>query len=155
MRITQQTKDEILSLFDSTKLTYLEISQLVNVGVGSVQRLVVRLRTPEEINSRKFNNRSSAMKGSKNPRYREDRKDNGYLCHDIDGKRLLTHRALYGNIPEGYVIHHIDCNKTNNDIDNLVALPRGEHMRVHSFLRNGNTVKAQLIVDSYKGGSNA
>ena len=155
MRLTQQSKDEILSLFDNTKLTYLEISQLVNVGVGSVQRLVVLLRTPEEISSRKFANRSAAMRGSKNPKYKEDRKDNGYLCHDVDGKRLLTHRALYGNIPEGYVIHHIDCNKTNNDIDNLVALPIGEHMRVHAFLRKGDLVNAQLIVDLFKGGQDA
>ena len=45
------------------------------------------------------------------------------------------HRAVYhyyfGDIPEGYEIHHIDENKANNDISNLVMLTKLEHRQLH------------------------
>ena len=36
-----------------------------------------------------------------------------------------------GKIPEGYVIHHIDGDKLNNDINNLQMMERGEHISLH------------------------
>lgn len=36
-------------------------------------------------------------------------------------------------IPEGYEIHHIDHDRKNNDIDNLVALPKKLHRRYHYY----------------------
>lgn len=49
------------------------------------------------------------------------------------GKRLhrLIYENEYGPIPKGYDIHHIDGNKLNNDLDNLVALSRKEHTSLH------------------------
>lgn len=45
------------------------------------------------------------------------------LCKDDKCKKYLLHRLVYENfinpIPEGMVIHHIDEDKTNNNIDNL------------------------------------
>jgi hypothetical protein len=38
---------------------------------------------------------------------------------------------LNGNIPEGYVIHHIDFDKENNCIDNLQCMTREEHTALH------------------------
>lgn len=60
----------------------------------------------------------------------------------IDGKweKIYIHREIYeqiyGVIPKGYDIHHIDFNKLNNDISNLVCLTKAEHMRLH---KTGNT----------------
>lgn len=34
-------------------------------------------------------------------------------------------------VPDGYVVHHIDGDPTNNDIENLFAMPASEHMRLH------------------------
>jgi hypothetical protein len=39
----------------------------------------------------------------------------------------------YGPIPPGYVIHHKDENKLNNDIGNLEIMPRGDHVRLHGL----------------------
>lgn len=37
---------------------------------------------------------------------------------------------------KGYDIHHRDCNPNNNDISNLVLLPRNAHMLLHKYLGN-------------------
>lgn len=60
-----------------------------------------------------------------------------YLCGKYfqhRGKRL--HRAVWeafnGKIPEGYHVHHLDENRSNNQIENLVLLPGIEHVRNHA-----------------------
>lgn len=37
-----------------------------------------------------------------------------------------------GEIPQGHEIHHIDENKANNDIENLQALTKSEHKKLHA-----------------------
>ncbi|APJ68206.1 TPA: HNH endonuclease [Escherichia coli] len=66
----------------------------------------------------------------------------GYLTTDTasDGKRLkiTQHEAVfmfYYNRPigEGKEIHHIDGNKQNNAIDNLIELTSKQHSRIHKY----------------------
>ena len=49
----------------------------------------------------------------------------------------FLHRAIWefhnGQIPRGYVIHHIDGNPLNNDLENLVCLSRKHHGEEHPF----------------------
>lgn len=49
--------------------------------------------------------------------------------------RKVNYRKIYeqhhGPIPDGYQIHHIDCNHENNDPSNLVAVTPEEHARLH------------------------
>lgn len=58
-----------------------------------------------------------------------------------DGKRMYEahrlHRDLfkyYNNqdIPEGYQVHHIDNDVTNNLVDNLMLVDKNEHKRLHN-----------------------
>ena len=51
------------------------------------------------------------------------------------GKYLhrLIYEELYGEIPQGYVIHHKDHNKLNNCILNLQLMKRGEHSSLHNL----------------------
>lgn len=37
----------------------------------------------------------------------------------------------YGEIPKGFVVHHIDENPANNSVDNLQILERADHSRIH------------------------
>ena len=43
-------------------------------------------------------------------------------------------------IPKGYEIHHIDLNRDNNNINNLVMLPKKLHQEYHRTLSNLNYV---------------
>lgn len=56
--------------------------------------------------------------------------------YDIDNKRRvkyvhrLVHDTFYGPCPEGYEVHHIDNNNTNNHANNLVCMVADEHRRM-------------------------
>ena len=59
------------------------------------------------------------------------------IWNNIRKCKTLPHVATWENfmethVPEGCVIHHIDQNKLNNDILNLVCMTRSEHQKWHS-----------------------
>lgn len=60
-----------------------------------------------------------------------------YYAIQANGKKHtpFLHRLVYeivkGPIPEGYVVHHIDENKRNNNPDNLIAMPFSQHTSMH------------------------
>ena len=68
----------------------------------------------------------------------------GYKVLSIEGRRILEHHYVWMNhnglpwIPKGYVVHHIDENKLNNDPENLVLLTRAQHTEVHHALGSTN-----------------
>ena len=59
----------------------------------------------------------------------------GYYARTVGGRTVFAHREIYekhfGPIPEGYVVHHKDGNKTNNIISNLQAMSATDHLSLH------------------------
>lgn len=59
----------------------------------------------------------------------------GYYEVEQNGKKVNLHKlvyvANYGEIPEGFTIHHKNGVKTDNDPKNLVAMPKRYHKLVH------------------------
>lgn len=55
----------------------------------------------------------------------------------------MNYRRLYERhygikIPPEYDVHHIDFNRANNSIENLLLIPKELHQRLHHcFLKNG------------------
>lgn len=49
--------------------------------------------------------------------------------------RKIYEEALGIKIPEGHEIHHIDFDRNNNTIKNLISLPKELHQRYHSILK--------------------
>lgn len=67
----------------------------------------------------------------------------GYYLNGTIHKRL--HQYVWekevGRIPEGFQIHHIDRDKSNNGIDNLCMVSEKGHKRLHAILDNVEEVK--------------
>lgn len=57
--------------------------------------------------------------------------DNRYLRFN----GILYHREIYsehfGEIPKGYLVHHVNDNTLDNHIGNLELVTRAEHNRIH------------------------
>ena len=71
-----------------------------------------------------------------------------YFKVELDKVNLFIHRVIwvmtYGEIPDGYVINHKDCNTKNNKLENLelvltVNNNRRKKMHVHGKLAKNNT----------------
>lgn len=50
--------------------------------------------------------------------------------------RLVLERAMGRFLGKGELVHHIDENKLNNDLSNLVAIDKKTHMEIHQKLRH-------------------
>lgn len=64
-------------------------------------------------------------------------------------KLISMHRAVWtyfnGEIPVGYDIHHIDFDKENNDISNLIMLTKSQHQSLHGKINGAKTYKERRI----------
>nr|DAU37944.1 MAG TPA: homing endonuclease [Caudoviricetes sp.] len=65
-------------------------------------------------------------------KFTRDEKTGYYLNSTL---RIRMHRFVWlcekGDIPKGYDIHHIDHDKSNNDISNLALVTKKQHSKLH------------------------
>lgn len=69
-------------------------------------------------------------------KYRQDKRTGYYICTTGKSRKRL-HVAVWTNawgwdVPPGCVIHHLDWNKTNNNIANLFCVTVEEHEIIHN-----------------------
>lgn len=120
-----------------TGKTLKELGDKVNVSRKTIARHFLKkgfaLRTKKESFSfqNRFGENNNYWKGGKH------NKGNGYIEIIVEGKKWYEHQYVYcqfhkiEKIPEGYRIHHIDKNKSNNKIENLQLLTHQQHMLLH------------------------
>lgn len=75
--------------------------------------------------------------------FRKDKRT-GYYLNAKTHKRLHVYVWEYYNgvIPKGYQVHHVDLDKSNNEIENLALLSAKEHAKLHgSFLTDEQKAK--------------
>lgn len=107
------------------------------------------------------NNPNFGNKGEKNPNWKSDRKitNYGYVkiriedhpFKDCDGfvfeHRLIAEKYLLTKdnsiiingkkyLKKEYIVHHIDGNRTNNEVSNLKIMTLGEHTSFHRKFKN-------------------
>ena len=64
----------------------------------------------------------------------------------------MHYRKLYEivtqqKIPTGFEVHHIDLNHYNDDINNLVAIPKELHKKFHKYI---NSIESCRVVNDFK-----
>ncbi len=79
-----------------------------------------------------------------------DRK--GYACICVAGKDVKLHRYIWeqknGAIPKGYQLHHIDGNKKNYHIENLLLVTQSDHLKIHAgWIKKGDKWVAKPCKD--------
>lgn len=70
----------------------------------------------------------------------KDSRTGYYLCSRIiNGSRPRLHNYVWqkynGPVPKGFHVHHIDGNKDNNNINNLIAISAHDHETYHFLKR--------------------
>lgn len=85
-------------------------------------------------------------------------KKTGYLVATT-GKRRRLHVVMWETevnggepVPDGYVIHHIDWDKTHNEISNFVLVTVQEHNLIHNRPACPTDEETKIIKDLMKRG---
>ena len=100
----------------------------------------------------KSRGREGTLKGDKHPLWK------GGKTHDHDGyvvqkegrvHRLLMEETLQRKLFHWESVHHVDGNKTNYDLSNLVVMSGREHIRFHTFLRQYNLPITRENLDKF------
>lgn len=80
----------------------------------------------------------------------------GYVLIGINGKQIREHRYIMEQflgraLNTDEHVHHIDLNKTNNDINNLFLFPSNTlHHLYHSYIENNNYISPQEFLEEYR-----
>ena len=115
---------------------------------------------------------SLAKLGNKNPMFGKKgllhhnavafQQRNGYIYKHIpswftgkaSGSTIAEHTIIYCSInnmteiPEGFLVHHVDGDRANNNPTNLIMLSISDHMKLHAFFRKGATTIPQREYNS-------
>lgn len=82
------------------------------------------------------------MQGKNNPAYKNGKwldKSTGYLIRSNKIKKIYDHRYIMEKILNRSLrtdehVHHIDFNKINNNIENLILLTASDHAKIHHII---------------------
>ena len=72
---------------------------------------------------------------------------NGYVRYNLQGKLYSAHRLVYetfiGEIPDGYIIDHIDGDRQNNSLENLRCITQSEN--AINAQKNGHKAQHKVL----------
>ena len=159
--LTEDTINLVCNLFANTHTRLQDICSQAKIEYWELQEILNNNFTQEYIDKRKSKLYSNSKLGKRNPmfgKYGEQHSKyigmiddgNGYLmCLKPDwytgrknSKYVFVHSLVMcealgiTEIPKGFVVHHIDGDKKNNDISNLCLLQMGAHTKLHQLQNN-------------------
>lgn len=103
-------------------------------------------------NGKKYVSRVVEIKEEK-----KDQIETKFGGYPVDPNGKVSHRRIYKEhhkkIPYGWIVHHIDMDKKNNAIENLIALPSHCHDQIHGQMRARNKLltreQTEQFLESY------
>lgn len=172
---TKDVSDDIVNticnLYSATNMDVASIRKEVGIGYNTVKTIIAEHFTEEYQNNRKSklyrlsklgnNNPMLGKTGDNHPNYKGIISDGkGYLmCLKPDwytGRKGSNHVFVHTvvmcealgltELPKGFIVHHIDGNKHNNNITNLALITNSGHSKLHGILRN--SWKVQRLSDN-------
>lgn len=158
---TDEQRAEVCRLFEQTDLTLDAIAAQSDLTYKIVWTIVERSYSPERRLVRKQQSYRDSKLGDKNPSFGRAGENAFHYksgkAADGKGYMMITKPEWYTGragskyvfehsivmcqalglteMPAGFVIHHIDGDKTNNSIDNLALMTNRAHSRLHSLER--------------------
>lgn len=169
--ISPEIVQQICDLYANTDLSIHNIRKQVNMRYNRVWDVIKANFSEDYIANRKQSEYAKSKFGEKNPMYGKCREDHphykgivsdgkGYLmCLKPDwytGRKGTNHVFVHTvvmcealcltELPKGWVVHHINGDKHNNDIDNLALLTNSAHSKIHTFQRTHCKVQRSEII---------
>lgn len=166
--ITDDDVNRICSLYANTNQPMDSICKELKLKNYIVQDIIRAEFSEQYINDRKSRLYRLSKLGDKNPmlgKYREEHPNWKGIIDDGNGYQMVKKPDWYTGrksssyvfyhsvvfceytgmtqIPKGFVIHHIDRNPKNNDINNLAMMTTSGHSKLHSI--ENNLCKAQRL----------
>lgn len=157
----EKLRNDCVELFFSTEMTIQDIAKALGTTSTTVRASLLRSeRMPKEELSEIIKQRSSAVRLYKmQQKPRKVEADNGryntstapewltkQYAHNSLGAHALVvcqHMGLT-EIPEGYVVHHVNNDSKDNRFENLVLMTRAEHTALHiGFLKGVTTISKE------------
>lgn len=174
MPVPVEVVQHVCALFSATNTRLQDICKECKLEYYQLQHILNAHFTQEQQDRRKSklyrvsklgqNNPMKGRKGSSHHNYKGVVSDgNGYLqCLKPDwytGRKgsdyVFVHHIVIcealgiTEIPKGFVVHHIDGDKHNNDISNLALMLMSGHSKLHSVQKN--LCKVQRLSDNGVG----
>jgi hypothetical protein len=81
-------------------------------------------------------------------------KNDCVYLYDGANKRIRRPKKIYedkhGEIPKGWILYHLDQNKHNDDINNLIAMPRAILVKINANRININYNELTIAIEQFK-----
>jgi hypothetical protein len=139
-----------LYLHDLNRPTIQQISEKIGITYHTVMAILRRDVPPTRMTLEKQLRYSRSKMGEQNPMRGKTRESHhnwkgvcsdckGYLTSLVGEVRYFVHRIVVAEalgiepkrLPESLVVHHIDENPLNNELDNLVLCTNAGHHKLH------------------------
>lgn len=161
-RIAELTPEVIAAFHHPDMISLEDLARKLNVRFTTISEIWKKRFLPKEIEQRSSLCRSKAIKVHmtlskkaleemhKMAHYTKD--GHGYLLMlkpawftgRLDSKHIYVHQVVMAEnlgiseIPEGFVIHHINGDRTDNQIENLSLLTNSAHLKQHQVVPLSN-----------------
>lgn len=71
--------------------------------------------------------------------------------YDYEHRLIAEDEILHRKLNDGEVVHHINGNKLDNSVENLIVLSNDDHSRVHSYIKKGELVTREYFDQAQDG----